>query len=121
MSVSIYQCWKLFRLKYRDVPSWKKSPTKQKEWLSELATLESDFLNEEVSKALPFGTASGIRMTIIFYQAVAMNEGTQAINAMSDYMEKFNRIGYQISQDSNKPSGAHSVRHQHESSAAVHA
>jgi hypothetical protein len=37
-------------------------------------------------------------MTIFFFNAIALNEGPQIINAMSDYMEKFNRIGYQISQ-----------------------
>jgi len=42
ISMSVYNCWKLFNLKYGDVASWKKSVDNQTEWLSFLATLAKD-------------------------------------------------------------------------------
>lgn len=98
MSLSVYNCWKLFNLKYGDMPSWKKSTDNQVEWLSYLATLAKDNLTKEMNREIPFGTTNGIYMTIFFFKAIALNEGAKTISTMSDYMEKFNRIGYQISQ-----------------------
>lgn len=98
MSVAIYQCWKIFNSKYGDMPNWKKSASHQSEWLSYLANLAKDDLSKEINLEIPFGTTNGVYMTIFFFNAIALNEGPQIINAMSDYMEKFNRIGYQISQ-----------------------
>ena len=40
---------------------------------------------------------------MLFFKAIALNEGAQTINAMSDYMEKFNRIGHQITQAETVP------------------
>ncbi len=103
MSVSVYHCWKLFNLKYGDMPSWKKSMNNQTEWLSYLATLARDDLDKEMNREIPFGTTNGVYMSMFFFKAIALNEGAQTINAMSDYMEKFNRIGYQISQAETMP------------------
>lgn len=100
MSMSVYNCWKLFNLKYGDMPSWKKSANNKIEWLTYLTTLAKDNLDKEMNREIPFGTTNGVYMTMLFFKAVALNEGTQTINAMTDYIEKFNRIGYQISQDS---------------------
>jgi len=105
MSTSVYNCWKLFFLKYGDMPSWKKSVNNQVEWLSYLETLAKDNLDKEMNREIPFGTTNGVYMTMFFFKAVALNEGTQTINAMTDYIEKFNRIGYQISQDSIESNG----------------
>ncbi len=98
MSVAVYQCWKLFNSKYGDMPNWKKSAAHQREWLSYLEHLAQDDLDKEIGHEIPFGTCNGVTMTMLYFKAIALNEGTQTINAMSDYMEKFNRIGYQISQ-----------------------
>jgi hypothetical protein len=98
MSVSIYNCWKLFNSKYGDMPSWKKSVSNQNEWLSYLANLAKDNLSKELNRELQFGTTNGIYMTLFFFRAIVLNEGAKTINAMTDYMEKFNRIGFQISQ-----------------------
>ena len=100
MSTSVYSCWKLFNQKYGDMPNWKKSANKQAEWLAYLASLASDTLDREMNRELSFGTTNGVYMTIFFFKAIAMNESPVSINTMSDYMEKFNRIGYQLSQDS---------------------
>jgi hypothetical protein len=105
MSISIYNCWKLFNSKYGDMPSWKKSATNQTEWLSYLATLAKDNLDKEMNRELQFGTTNGIYMTLFFFKAIVLNEEAKTINAMTDYMEKFNRIGYQISQTSIEPIG----------------
>ncbi len=107
MSMSVYNCLKLFNQRYSDMPSWKKSVSNQAEWLTYLTTLARDNLDKEMNRELPLGTSNGVYMTIFFFKAVAMNEALISINAMSDYIEKFNRIGYQISQDSNDACGMH--------------
>lgn len=106
MSVTVYHCWKLFNSKYGDMPSWKRSVSHQAEWLAYLATLAQDDLDKEMNREIPFGTTNGVYMTMFFFKAIALNEGPQIINAMSDYMEKFNRIGYQISQTETVTNGA---------------
>lgn len=98
MSVAVYKCWKLFNSKYGDMPNWKKSATQQREWLSYLEHLAQDDFDKEMSHDIPCGTCNGVTMAMLFFKAIALNEDPQTINAMFDYMEKFNRIGYQISQ-----------------------
>lgn len=109
MSLSIYHCWKLFNLKYSDIPSWKKSVIKQVEWLAYLSALAKDESKKELNQEAPLGTANGVYISLLFFRAVSQNEGVQTINAMSDYIEKFNRIGYQISQNSIIPT---EIKHQ---------
>ena len=107
MSKSIYNCWKLFNIKYGDMPSWKKSEKNQAEWLAYLTTLAKNELKKETNLELPLGTANGVYMMLFFFKAIASNEGAHTINKMTDYMEKFNRIGYQISQTPTESNGLH--------------
>lgn len=99
MSQAIYNCLKLFNQRYGNIPSWKKSVSDQNEWFTYLNALAKDHSEKELSRKLPVGSSNGIYMVMLFFKAVAMNEGTQVINAMSDYIEKFNRIGHHISHD----------------------
>lgn len=100
VSLSVHGCLELFKLQYGDMPSWKQSAYNQTEWLACLAILAKDILDKEINQELPYGTTNGVYMTILFFKAVALNEKEQTINEMSAYIEKFNRIGYQIAQDS---------------------
>ena len=63
MSLSVYNCWKLFNHKYGDMPRWKKSTDNQVEWLYYLATLAKDNLNKERKREIPFGPTNRIYMT----------------------------------------------------------
>lgn len=99
MSVVVYDCWRLFNSRYCDMPSWKKSVNNQMEWLSYLSTLAQENLDKEMNREIPFGTTNGVYMTLFFFKAIALNEGIETINTITDYMEKFNRIGYQLSQN----------------------
>jgi hypothetical protein len=91
--ISVYSCWKLFHTKYSDVPSWKKAPTIQLEWISELKILEAEFLEHENNGYLPSGFATGVRMTILFYKSISMHESSLSINRMSDYLDRLKKIG----------------------------
>lgn len=120
MSLSIYHCWKIFNFKYSDIPSWKKSVSKQVEWLAYLSALAKDESKKELNQETPLGSANGIYISLLFFKAVSQNESAQTINLMSDYIEKFNRIGYQISQNAIIPTV---IKHQEPSryKAAMHA
>ena len=80
----------------------RKSVDSQMAWISFLADLAKQNLDKEMKKELPFGTTAGVYMTIAYFKAIALNEGSKTINAMSDHMEKFNRIGYQMALDATK-------------------
>jgi len=105
ISISIHGCWELFKVQYGDMPNWKKSAHNQTEWLACLAILEKDILDKEINQELPYGTTNGVYMTILFFKSVTLNEEEHTIQEMSECMEKFNRIGYQISQDSEVSKG----------------
>lgn len=97
-SISVYNCWKLFNVKYKSVQNWQTSQDDQIEWFTFLDDLAKKQLKEEMNGDLPFGTTSGVYLTIFFFKAIALNEDAKNINTMSDYMEEFNKIGYDISQ-----------------------
>jgi hypothetical protein len=101
-------CLKLFHLKYQDIPSWKKSVKQQKEWLDYLARLYSDKLLEDLSQEVKSGALSGVNIMIFFFQALAVNESSRHINTMSDYILKFSKIGYELS---NKMKGSGEFLH----------
>lgn len=96
ISAAVYGCLELFKLQYESISTWKKTAEMQTEWLACLALLAKDILLKETSHDLPFGTSNGVYMALLFFKAVALNENTQTINTMSEYLEIFNRIGYQI-------------------------
>jgi len=102
ISMSVYNCWKLFNIKYKSVQNWQRNQDNQIEWITFLDGLSKEQLKKEMDGDLPFGTTSGVYLSIFFFKAVALNEGAKTINAMSDHMEKFNRIGFQIEQEINK-------------------
>ena len=102
VSCSVYKLWQMFNVKYKSVENWKKNQDNIVEWISFLDTLAKDNIKKEMAGDLPFGTTGGVWLSIFFFKAVALNEGAEAINTMSDHMEKFNRIGYQINQETNK-------------------
>lgn len=102
ISMSVYNCWKLFNVKYKSVQNWQESQYNQIEWITFLDGLAKEQLKKEMAGDLPFGTTSGVYLSVFFFKAVALNEGAETINTMSDHMEKFNRIGYQIEQEINK-------------------
>lgn len=97
VSAAVYGCFELFKVQYVDIPNWMKETANQTEWFGCLAILAKDILVKEINHELPFGTTNGIYMTLLFFKAVAVNEDAHTLNVMSDYLEKFNRIGYQIS------------------------
>ena len=101
-SCSVYKLWQMFNVKYKSVENWKKNQDNIVEWISFLDTLAKDNIKKEMAGDLPFGTTGGVWLSIFFFKAVALNEGAEAINTMSDHMEKFNRTGYQINQEINK-------------------
>ena len=101
-SCSVYKLWQMFNVKYKSVQNWQKNQDNIVEWISFLDVLAKDNLKKEMAGDLPFGTTGGVWLSIFFFKAVALNEGAEAINTMSDHMEKFNRIGYQIVQEINK-------------------
>ena len=45
---------------------------------------------------LPFGTTSGLYLSLYYFKAIALNEGPEVINAMSNALEKLNQHGYEI-------------------------
>ena len=102
VSMSEYNCWKMFNVKYKSVQNWQKNQDNIIEWITFLDDLAKEQLKKEMAGDLPFGTTSGVYLSIFFFKAVALNEGAKTINAMSDHMEKFNRTGYQINQEINK-------------------
>ena len=102
LSCSVYKLWQMFNVKYKSVENWKKNQDNIVEWITFLDTLQKDNIKKEMAGDLPFGTTGGVWLSIFFFKAVALNEGAEAINTMSDHMEKFNRIGYQINQETNK-------------------
>ena len=102
VSMSVYNCWKMFNVKYKSVQNWQKNQDNIIEWITFLDGLAKEQLKKEMAGDLPFGTTSGVYLSIFFFKAVALNEGAEAINTMSDHMEKFNRTGYQINQETNK-------------------
>jgi len=104
ISAVVYGCLELFKVQYEDILNWKKTPSNQAEWFGCLAILAKDILIKEINHELPYGTTNGVYMTLLFFNAVAVNEDEQTINSMSDYLEKFNRIGYQISNNCIEPS-----------------
>ena len=67
-----------------------------------LDTFAKDNLKKEMAEDAPFGTTAGVYLSKFFFSSVALNEGAEAINTMSDHMEKFNRTSYQINQEINK-------------------
>lgn len=97
VSAAVYGCLELFKIQYQDISNWKKATSNQTEWFGCLAILAKDILVKEIKHELPFGTTNGVYITLLYFKAVAVNEDEQTINTMSDYLEKFNRIGYQIS------------------------
>ena len=102
VSCSVYKLWQMFNVKYKSVENWKKNQDNIVEWITFLDTLAKDNLKEEMAGDLQFGTTSGVYLSKFFFSSVALNAGAETINAMSDHMEKFNRIGYQINQETNK-------------------
>jgi len=96
IAMSVYNSWKLFNIKYKSVQNWQKSQDNQIEWITFLDGLAKEQLKKEMAGNLPFGTTSGVYLTIFFFKAVALNEGAKTINTMSDHMETLNKIGYQI-------------------------
>ena len=102
VSMSVYNCWKMFNVKYKSVQNWQKNQDNKIEWITFMDGLAKEQLKKEMAGDLPFGTTGGVWLSIFFFKAVALNEGAEAINTMSDHMEKFNRTGYQINQEINK-------------------
>ena len=102
VSMSVYNCWKMFNVKYESVQNWQKNEVNQVKWITFLEGFAKEQLKKEMAGDLPFGWTMGVWLSIFFFKAVALNEGAEAINTMSDHMEKFNRIGYQINQETNK-------------------
>ena len=102
VSCSVYKIWQMFNVKYKSVENWKKNQDNIVEWISFLDTLAKDNIKKEMAGDLPFGTTGGVWLSYFFFKSVFLNEGAETINAMSDHMEKFNRIGYQIVQEINK-------------------
>ena len=102
VSCSVYKIWQMFNVKYKSVENWKKNQDNIVEWITFLDTFAKDNLKKEMAEDAPFGSTAGVYLSIFFFKAVALNEGAEAINTMSDHMEKFNRIGYQINQETNK-------------------
>lgn len=100
VSVTIYGCMELFKAKYEDKSIWLGTASNQTEWFDYLATLAKDILVKEINHELPFGTTNGVYMLLLFYKAVAIKDDELFINAMSDYLGKFYRIGQQISNNS---------------------
>jgi hypothetical protein len=97
VSAAVYGCLELFKVQYVDLSNWMKTSSNQTEWFGCLAILAKNILVKEINQELPLGTINGVYITLLFFKAVAVNEDEQTINSMSDYLEKFNRIGYQIS------------------------
>jgi hypothetical protein len=104
ISAAVYGCLELFKAQYQDISNWMKTSSSQTEWFGCLTLLAKDILVKEISHELPFGTTNGIYMVLLFFKAVAINEDEQTINTMSDYLEKFNRIGYHISNNRSESS-----------------
>ena len=102
VSCSVYKLWQKFNVKYKSVENWKKNQDNIVEWISFLDTLAKDNIKKEMAGDLPFGWTGGVWLSYFFFKSVFLNEGAETINAMSDHMEKFNRIGYQINQETNK-------------------
>ena len=102
LSCSVYKLLQMFNVKYKSVENWKKNQDNIVEWITFLDTLQKDNIKKEMAGDLPFGWTGGVWLSIFFFKAVALNESAEAINTMSDHMEKFNRIGYQINQETNK-------------------
>ena len=102
VSMSVYNCWKMFNVKYKSVQNWQKNQDNQIEWITFLDGLAKEQLKKEMAGDLPFGSTSGVYLSKFFFSSVALNEGAETINAMSDHMEKFNRTGYQINHEINK-------------------
>lgn len=97
VSAAVYGCLELFKVQYEDISNWMKISSNQTEWFGCLAILAKDILLKEINHELPFGTTNGVYITLLFFKAVAINEDEKTIHMMSDYLEKFNRIGYQVS------------------------
>jgi hypothetical protein len=97
VSAAVYGCLELFKLQYATIDNWKNTPAKQTEWFACLALLAKDILLKEIEHELPFGTTNGVYMTLLFFKAIAQNENAQTISTMYKYLEAFNKIGYQIS------------------------
>jgi hypothetical protein len=94
---AVYGCLELFKVQYENLSNWMKVSSNQTEWFGCLAILAKDILVKEINHELPFGTTNGVYITLLFFKAVAINEDEQTLNAMSECLEKFNRIGCQIS------------------------
>ena len=92
----------MFNVKYKSVQNWQKNEVNQVKWITFLEDFAKEQLKKEMAEDLPFGMTAGVYLSIFFFKAVAQNEGAKTINFMSDHMEKFNRIGYQIQQEINK-------------------
>ena len=101
-SCSVYKLWQMFNVKYKSVQNWQKNQDNQIEWITFMDGLAKEQLKKEMAGDLPFGSTSGVYLSKFFFSSVALNEGAETINTMSDHMEKFNRIGYQIVQEINK-------------------
>jgi hypothetical protein len=97
VSTAVYCCLELFKTQYEDISHWKNASSNQIEWFGCLAILAKDILVKEILHELPFGTTNGVYMTLLFFKSVAVNEDERTINAMSECLEEFSRIGYQIS------------------------
>ena len=102
VSCSVYKLWQMFNVKYKSVENWKKNKDNMVEWINFLSNLARDHSEKELAGDLTIGTTAGVYLSKFFFSSVAINEGAEAINTMSDHMEKFNRIGYQINQETNK-------------------
>lgn len=96
LSAAVYGCLELFKIQYINIANWMKTTSNQTEWFGCLTILAKDILVKEINHELPFGTTNGVYIVLLFFQAVAINENEQTINTMTDYLGKFNRIGYQI-------------------------
>lgn len=91
---------KLFKSQYEDTSNWMRTSLNQSEWFDYLAALAKDILVKEINQELPFGTTNGVYMALLFFKAVATNEDSEAIGTMADYLDKFYRIGQQVSNKS---------------------
>ena len=100
VSATIYNCMKLFKSQYEDTSNWMRTSLNQSEWFDYLAALVKDILVKEINQELPFGTTNGVYMALLFFKAVATNEDSETIGTMADYLDKFYRIGQQVSNKS---------------------
>jgi hypothetical protein len=54
-------------------------------------------LAEELSQEVKCGALSEVNIMIFFFHALAVNESSRHINRMLDYIQKFSKIGYKLS------------------------